>query len=118
MPAARRLLHPCHRLRHVHTGLVDHILADRDRIRKIDVYYCDELMEKYTVFITYPMVATQAAGSSDITRRTNGYHHEFLVRSTTMLSDERWVTWCGVCCSDERSVHSIDHVQLLVRDRG
>lgn len=47
-------------------------------IKKIDVFYRDHVMPKYNVFITHPMVATQADGYSDITRRQNAYSNQMI----------------------------------------
>lgn len=54
--------------------VVDFILSNRSSIRKIDVFYADVVQEKFNVFITYPLLATQADGRSDVTRMKNNYH--------------------------------------------
>lgn len=54
-------------------GLVNSILEQADKIRKIDIFYRDHIQEKGRAFITYPMVATQADSYSDITRADQKY---------------------------------------------
>lgn len=52
-------------------GVVDYILnAD---IRKIDVFYSDDVQEKFNCFITYPMILTQREGFSDVIRKDVDY---------------------------------------------
>ena len=49
--------------------LVKHVA----QIRKIDVYLANEIQEKFNVFITYPLTATQRPGYSDIINRQQDY---------------------------------------------
>lgn len=45
-------------------GVIDYILnAD---IRKIDVFYADDVQQKFNCFISYPMILTQREGFSDV----------------------------------------------------
>jgi len=53
--------------------LTDFILAHREGMRKIDVFYETVVQEQFKCFITYPMVATQADSYSDIIRRETKY---------------------------------------------
>jgi glycosyl transferase family 25 len=41
--------------------------------KTIDVFYCDEVIRKFNCFITYPFVATQRAGFSDIEKSWQDY---------------------------------------------
>lgn len=42
-------------------------------IRKIDVFFADILQEQFNCYVTYPIVATQMPGYSDITNCFNDY---------------------------------------------
>jgi hypothetical protein len=51
----------------------DYILRNSYRIRKIDVFLADFVQEAFNCFITYPLVATQRAGYSDIINHHTDY---------------------------------------------
>ena len=53
--------------------VIDYILEANGGGRKIDVFYADEVQEKFNCFITYPMLATQRGGFSDIINRNVTY---------------------------------------------
>lgn len=59
-------------------GLANGILSMRDEIRKIDVLYEQVIQPRGKVFVTYPLIATQCDGYSNITRRNNNYSQEFI----------------------------------------
>lgn len=54
-------------------GVVDYILNNADRVRKIDVFLT-EVQDLFNVFITYPMCATQRPGHSDIVNKFTDYN--------------------------------------------
>lgn len=53
-------------------GVKDYILNNCPET-KIDVYYAGEIQNKFNCFITYPMVATQREGYSDVINRNVDY---------------------------------------------
>lgn len=47
-------------------GAIEYLLANKDRINKIDVFMAQEVMPKFNCFLIAPMVATQReTGTSD-----------------------------------------------------
>jgi GR25 family glycosyltransferase involved in LPS biosynthesis len=48
-------------------GVVEYILQNHNT-QKFSVFLCDDVQLKFNCYITYPMVATQRAGHSDILR--------------------------------------------------
>ena len=54
-------------------GMIDFILSQIGKIRKIDVFYSDVIFEKYNCFVTYPLVAAQHNGVSNICKGTTNY---------------------------------------------
>ena len=50
--------------------VVDYILANRNSIRKIDVFFAEEIIPKFKCYATYPMLCKQADGFSDIQNRS------------------------------------------------
>jgi len=59
--------------------MVKKIIQDLEaRPYRIDVYFRDEIQEKYKVFIPYPMIATQADGVSNITRSNQTYEMDMI----------------------------------------
>jgi hypothetical protein len=52
-------------------GAVEHILANKDRIGKIDVFFSEEVYPKFNCFVTYPLVCTQVQFSSDTCTRSD-----------------------------------------------
>jgi hypothetical protein len=53
-------------------GVMDYILENHNT-DKFSVFLHDDVQEKFNCFITYPMVATQRAGRSDILRKRVSY---------------------------------------------
>jgi len=53
-------------------GVVDYILKNHNT-KKFSVFLCDDVQFKFNCYITYPMVATQRAGHSDILRHYVDY---------------------------------------------
>ena len=51
----------------------DFILDNASRVRKIDVFLADEVQSRFNCFITYPLVATQRPGYSDIINNHTDY---------------------------------------------
>lgn len=51
-------------------GAIDYILENKDRIEKIDVFFMEEVMPKFNIFMTRPMMATQQDDKSDTCKRT------------------------------------------------
>lgn len=47
-------------------NIVDFILKNKKEIRKIDVFFADEVQERFNCYITYPMAVTQRIDFSDI----------------------------------------------------
>jgi GR25 family glycosyltransferase involved in LPS biosynthesis len=54
-------------------GVVDYILNNSGDAFKIDVFYADVIQEQYNCFVTYPMVASQRPGYSDIVKKHTEY---------------------------------------------
>jgi hypothetical protein len=59
--------------------MIDYILSNFDAFKPtitnkkiIDVFYYEKVQEKFNCYITYPMMAVQAEGYSDIMKRTPG----------------------------------------------
>jgi len=59
--------------------MIDYILENIDNYMKttkgkpiIDLFYYEVIQEKFNCYITYPMMALQAEGYSDIMKRTPG----------------------------------------------
>lgn len=52
--------------------VADYILKNHDRNR-IDPFYSDNVQENFNCFITYPMIATQRAGKSDLLNKYTSY---------------------------------------------
>ena len=52
-------------------GAVDYILKNKDRINKIDVFFCEEVYPKFNCFVTYPLICTQVQFSSDTCARSD-----------------------------------------------
>ena len=53
-------------------GVVDHILENAED-KRIDTIFADDVQENFNVFMTFPMVATQRPGYSDIVNRHQDY---------------------------------------------
>jgi GR25 family glycosyltransferase involved in LPS biosynthesis len=53
--------------------VVDYILNKRDEINKIDVFFADDVQENFECFITYPLIALQRPGYSDIINNYTSY---------------------------------------------
>lgn len=53
--------------------IAEFIVRNVPMIRKIDVFLADHVQELFNCFITYPLVATQRAGYSDIINRQQDY---------------------------------------------
>jgi GR25 family glycosyltransferase involved in LPS biosynthesis len=53
--------------------VADFVLSNRDNIRKIDVFFADIVQEGFKCYLTYPMVATQRPGYSDIINSDTNY---------------------------------------------
>ena len=53
---------------------IDHILNNRDGMRKIDVFLIDNILPNYECFISYPLLATQRPGHSDIINKYTDYN--------------------------------------------
>lgn len=51
----------------------DYVLKNADKVRKIDVFLANVVQEKFNCFITYPLVATQRPGYSDIINGVTDY---------------------------------------------
>ena len=51
----------------------DYVLENRNDIRKIDVFITQKVHEKFNCFVTYPMLATQRPGHSDIVNKYTDY---------------------------------------------
>lgn len=68
-------------------GFVDTILQMKDEIRKIDVFYCKIVQKFERCFVTYPLLATQIDGFSDITRKNTNYKNE-LIESYNLITQE------------------------------
>ncbi len=51
----------------------EYVLNHREEIRKIDVFFLEEIQEKFNCFITFPMLATQRPGHSDIINKFTDY---------------------------------------------
>jgi hypothetical protein len=55
----------------------------------IDLFYYEDVQEKFNCYITYPMVALQAEGYSDIMMRTPGLdEHQWRLDCYKMFTDE------------------------------
>jgi hypothetical protein len=54
-------------------GVIDYILQNNGGGRKIDVFYALEVQKRFNCFITYPMIATQRSGYSDVINRPVDY---------------------------------------------
>jgi len=52
---------------------VDFVLSNLEKIRKIDVFYSDIVMEKFKCFVTYPLVAAQHSGFGNICKTKSNY---------------------------------------------
>ncbi len=52
-------------------GAVEYILANKDRISKIDVFFVKEIYPKFNCFLTRPLVATQVQFQSDTCKRSD-----------------------------------------------
>ncbi len=59
-------------------AITDLILANREGMRKIDVFYQTVIQEQFRCFITFPMVATQADSYSDIINRQTYYSKQMV----------------------------------------
>jgi hypothetical protein len=55
--------------------VVDFIVQKNAGGRKIDMFYAEQVMEKFNVFATRPMLATQRPSLSDISQSYQYYKH-------------------------------------------
>ena len=53
--------------------VVNYILQNKENIRKIDVFFLHEIQDKFNCFVTYPMLATQRPGHSDVINKYTDY---------------------------------------------
>jgi len=53
--------------------VLDFILDNKDEIRKIDVFITQKVHTTFKCFVTYPMIATQRPGHSDIVNKFTTY---------------------------------------------
>lgn len=58
--------------------VTDFILRHKAMINKIDVFYANILQKQFNVFITHPLLATQADGHSDVTGIKNDYFSQII----------------------------------------
>jgi hypothetical protein len=52
---------------------VEHILQSSEKIKKIDVFFADEIQKIFNCFIIYPLFATQRNGISNISKGWQNY---------------------------------------------
>ncbi len=56
------------------TGIIKYILENISLFERIDTFFMHQIQPKFKVFITDPLIATQANGLSDVTGVQNDYH--------------------------------------------
>lgn len=56
------------------TGIIKYILENLSLFERIDTFFMHHIQPKFKVFITDPIIATQANGHSDVTGVQNNYH--------------------------------------------
>ena len=52
-------------------GAMAYILDHKSEINKIDVFFANEVMPRFNIFITYPMICTQRQTQSDTCKRSD-----------------------------------------------
>jgi hypothetical protein len=52
-------------------GAVEYILANKDRIKKIDVFFAEEIYPQFNCFVAYPLAVTQTQFQSDTCKRSD-----------------------------------------------
>lgn len=68
-------LHQTHAIIYGSDRVVDFILSKRNEIRKIDIFFSEEVIPKFNCYATYPMVCKQKNGHSDITGRNINFDY-------------------------------------------
>ena len=66
-------IHQTHAIIYGSDRVVDFILSKRNDIRKIDIFFSEQVIPNFKCYTTYPMVCKQTDGLSDIT----GAHIDF-----------------------------------------
>lgn len=59
-------------------NIIDFIIENADRERKIDVLYANLIQEKFKCFVTYPLVTTQYNGISDVVKGKVDYYNTII----------------------------------------